>query len=146
MVADWARWHFGHTLRFPSNSNEAVLLRYHIRRAPQGYTPPAQACCEGAQVSIALPEYKDKPWPAWCYLSERTGGRALRQALRALMLMQLWIDMRQYLLHGGLEIALEQWCKDNGIVRHEWRVKKEYYQMRKRYEAAERPIRLIKRR
>lgn len=145
MVGAWARWHFGEALRFPSSSNEACLLRYHLRRPPKDYVSPEAVSYSLDVVSVAVPELRDKPWREWCYLSERRGCKAIRQSLRALMLAQLWLDMLRYLLDGGIEVALEQWCKDNGVSRWEWSVKKEYYAMRKRYETCARPIRLMRR-
>lgn len=146
IVATWARYHFGRVLRFPSSSNEAMLLRYHLRPAPEGYSPPQTISTDPDSISVAVPEYKDKPWPHFCHLSERGGQRALRQALRALMLMQLWIDMHHAMVDGGIEIALERWCKHNGVSQHEWRIKKEYYHMRQRYQACTQPIRLMRKR
>lgn len=134
-LADWLVQHFGSPVRFPNHSPENVLLHRLLSVLPRGLNADAdEDNATGELVKIVLTDSSRRKPEHYNYLGRR--GRAmLRTALTDLFILHLWTECASLLYtRRGLNAALEEWCRNNGIrpgAREA--VRQKFYRLRRLY-------------
>ena len=134
-LADWLGQHFGSPVRFPNHSPENVLLHRLLSVLPRGLNADAEEDnATGELVKIVLTDSSRRKPEHYNYLGRR--GRAmLRTALTDLFILHLWTECASLLYtRRGLNAALEEWCRNNGIrpgAREA--VRQKFYRLRRIY-------------
>lgn len=134
-LADWLVQHFGSPVRFPNHSPENVLLHRLLSVLPRGLNADDdEDNATGECVKIVLTDSSRRKPEHYNYLGRR--GRAmLRTALTDLFILHLWTECASLLYtRRGLNAALEEWCRNNGIrpgAREA--VRQKFYRLRRLY-------------
>ena len=126
-------------VRFPRGSAENDVLEMMLDKLPEGGTPQLR---EDGQVAIAVPDFKSKPAPYWCVLSEEA-RKTLTHVIMVRFRVQLWKDL--YLVEKlSLPItdSIYDWMTRHGIEHEEksWEaIRQMFFRQRKAYRKGHTP-------
>ena len=76
-------------VRFPRGSAENDVLEMQLDKLPEGAEPQLR---EDGQIAIEIPDFKSKPAPYWCVLSEYA-RKVLTHVIMVRFRVQLWNDL-----------------------------------------------------
>ncbi|MCD8296818.1 MAG: hypothetical protein LUC88_04525 [Prevotella sp.] len=130
-IGQWLNFHFGDPIAFPSQSVENATIRRFLAKMPAGMQPLSK---QDDEVSICIPDSKQKPVITYNYLGERAKA-CLIDTIEDTFRIQLWKDLND--LHDcGCSIlkAIDAWCENNGIsIEYDYTIKMRYQRMRRSY-------------
>ncbi len=110
-IRQWVEHAFGRPVRFPARSPENAFLRRHVRLRPPGAVPDV----DGDDLTpIVLPKQADRKVEFWNYLTD-DDRRELCLMIDGLFTMAWYADLREQLMRPGINTAVHEWCRKNGI-------------------------------
>ena len=120
-------------IRFPRGSAENDVLEMMLDKIPEDGTPQLQ---EEGQVAIAVPDFKSKPAPYWCMLSE-DAREVLKHVIMVRFRVQLWNDLYKVeKLSLPITDSIYDWMTRHGIEHEEksWEaIRQMFFRQRKAY-------------
>lgn len=115
-LRQWLCHAFGDPVRFPARSPENAFLRRHVQLRPAGVPPDTAG--EGL-TAIVLPTQGDRKVEYWNYLTD-ADRRELGLMIDGLFTLAWYADLREQLARPGINAAVHDWCRHNGIgIDHE---------------------------
>lgn len=134
---DWAD--ANGVVRFPRGSAENDVLEMMLDKMPEDGTPQLR---EEGQIAIAVPDFKSKPAPYWCMLSE-DARETLKHVIMVRFRVQLWNDLyRVEKLSLPITNSIYDWMTRHGIEHEEksWEaIRQMFFRQRKAYKKGQTP-------
>lgn len=126
-------------VRFPRGSAENDVLEMMLDKLGEDEKP---AMREDGQIAIEIPEFKSKPSPYWCVLSENA-RKILTHVIMVRFRVQLWNDLyRVEKLSLPITDSIYDWMTRHGIehVEKSWEaIRQMFFRQRKSYREGHTP-------
>lgn len=114
-LREWCLFEYGDAagvVKFPRGGAENDVLEMMLDRLPEGTAPPEQ---QHDEVPIEIPQFKSKPAPDWCLMTE-PGKKVLRHVIMVRLRVRLWHDLyRIDKLQLPITDTIYDWMERNGI-------------------------------
>lgn len=126
----WLTHSLGNPVVFPRGSNENAVIRRFLSKLPPNKQPDIY---QDGYTAIEIPYSKAKPPRTYNYLGPRAKF-AIKQVIEDLFRQNLWFEMSDVAMSGGLNKNIMAWCEMHGIDdNYSEAVRQKYYRMRKTY-------------
>ena len=126
-------------VRFPRGSAENDVLEMQLDKLPEGAEPQLR---EDGQIAIEIPDFKSKPAPYWCVLSEYA-RKVLTHVIMVRFRVQLWNDLYKVeKLSLPITDCIYDWMERHGIEPEEksWEaIRQMFFRQRKAYREGQTP-------
>jgi hypothetical protein len=126
-------------VRFPRGSAENDVLEMMLDKLGEDEKP---AMPQEGQVAIAVPDFKSKPAPYWCVLSQDAQD-TLKHVIMVRFRVQLWDDLyRVEKLSLPITNCIYDWMTRHGIEHEEksWEaIRQMFFRQRKAYRKGHKP-------
>ena len=121
-------------VRFPRGGAESDVLEMMLDRLPDKTLPEMQ---QPGETAIAVPEFKSKPSPTWCYLTPNA-KKVLTHVIMVRFRVQLWHDLyRVEKLSLPITDSIYDWMERHGIEADakSWEaIRQMFFRQRKEYQ------------
>lgn len=126
----WLTFSLGNPVVFPPGSNENAVIRRFLTKLPRDKEPDIY---QSGMTAVCIPDSKAKPPKIYNYLGPHA-KQAIRGIIEDLFRQNLWFELRDVTLSGGINRHIIAWCEMHGIDdQYCETVRQKFYRMRQAY-------------
>lgn len=108
----WCKHHFGEPCTFPQQSNINSVIKFFLKKQPEGSEVETQ---QEGEMAIYIPDSKAKNPLYFNYLT-RPGKRAIAEAINDIFTKQMFEDLSAIQFRNvPLTLIIRDWMVSNGI-------------------------------